>query len=63
MLTAQDAFERARAQLQVQVLQFLRDTGTLRVDPAAGAIGRALERNGRQRPEGDGPGNETENRG
>jgi hypothetical protein len=28
----------------VQVLQFLQDTGTLRVDPDAGLIGRAMGR-------------------
>jgi outer membrane protein TolC len=44
LIRAQDGFERARADLQVQVLQFLRQTGTLRVDPETGAIGRALDR-------------------
>jgi hypothetical protein len=44
LLRAQDAFETARASLQIQVLSFLRDTGTLRVDPDAGAIGAALNR-------------------
>jgi outer membrane protein TolC len=44
LLRAQEAYEVARASLQIQVLQFLRDTGTLRVDPAAGAIGQALDR-------------------
>lgn len=44
LIRAQDAFERARADLQVQVLQFLRQTGTLRVDPETGALGRALDR-------------------
>jgi outer membrane protein TolC len=42
LIQAQDAYEVARAQLQIQVLQFLRDTGTLRVDPSAGLIGRAM---------------------
>jgi outer membrane protein TolC len=42
LLTAQDSFEQARASLQVQVLQFLRETGTLRIDPESGVIGRAL---------------------
>lgn len=42
LLLAQDEYEQARAELQVQVLQFLRDTGTLRVDPDAGLIGRAM---------------------
>jgi outer membrane protein TolC len=44
LLSAQDAYEQARADLQVQVLQFLQDVGTLRVDPAAGLIGRAMRR-------------------
>jgi outer membrane protein TolC len=44
LLSAQDSYEQARADLQVQVLQFLQDTGTLRVDPDAGLIGRALKR-------------------
>jgi outer membrane protein TolC len=42
LLQAQDTYEQARADLQVQVLQFLRDTGTLRVDPSAGLIGSAM---------------------
>ncbi len=44
LLQAQDAFERARADLQIQVLQFLRDTGLLRMDPSAGALGMAMDR-------------------
>ena len=44
LLEAQDAYERARADLQIQILQFLRVTGTLRVDPAAGALGHAMDR-------------------
>jgi outer membrane protein TolC len=44
LLSAQDAYEDARASLQIEVLRFLRDTGTLRVDPHAGALGRALDR-------------------
>jgi outer membrane protein TolC len=44
LLRAQDQFERARANLQIQVLQFLRDTGTLRVDPHSGSLGRSLDR-------------------
>jgi hypothetical protein len=47
LLTAQDQFEQSQVSLQVQVLQFLRDTGTLRVDPDAGSIGKALARVGR----------------
>jgi len=44
LLNAQDAFDRARADLQIQMLQYLRDTGTLRVDPAAGILGLAMTR-------------------
>jgi outer membrane protein TolC len=44
LLRAQDAYEQARANLQIQVLTFLRSTGSLRVDPSAGAIGSALDR-------------------
>jgi outer membrane protein TolC len=44
LLSAQDQYESARANLQVQILRFLRDTGTLRVDPQAGSIGHALDR-------------------
>jgi outer membrane protein TolC len=44
LLSAQDQYELARAELQVQVLQFLQNTGTLRVDPAAGLIGKAMRR-------------------
>jgi outer membrane protein TolC len=46
LLSAQDAFEQARAQLQIQVLQYLRETGTLRVDPSAGVLGQAMDRAG-----------------
>jgi len=44
LLSSVDAFEQARATLQIAVLRFLRNNGTLRVDPAAGAIGRAMDR-------------------
>jgi outer membrane protein TolC len=44
LLDAQDAFSRARANLQIQVLEFLKDSGTLRIDPEAGSLGRALDR-------------------
>lgn len=44
LLEAQDAFEQAQADLQVAVLNFLLDTGTLRVDPAAGSLGEAMSR-------------------
>ena len=44
LLTAQDAYDRARAQLQIQILRYLRDTGTLRIDPDAGAFGHVMDR-------------------
>jgi outer membrane protein TolC len=44
LLQAQDRYEQARADLQVQVLQYLRDTGQLRLDPASGQLGVAMER-------------------
>lgn len=44
LLTAQDAYSRASAQLQVEVLRMLRDSGTLRVDPDAGILGRIMDR-------------------
>jgi outer membrane protein TolC len=44
LLSSLDAFEQARATLQITVLRFLRNSGTLRVDPAAGAIGQAMDR-------------------
>jgi len=44
LLSAQDAYEGAKTSLQIQILGFLRDTGTLRLDPDAGAIGAALDR-------------------
>jgi outer membrane protein TolC len=46
LLSAQDAYEQAKSDLQVNVLQFLRNTGTLRVDPSAGTLGRVLNVNG-----------------
>ncbi len=42
LLEAQDGFEQAKADLQTNVLQFLQTTGTLRVDPHAGTLGRVL---------------------
>jgi outer membrane protein TolC len=63
LLTAQDAYNRARANLQVRVLQFLRDTGTLRVDPDAGELGQALFRAGGNQAAGgevNNPGNRGE---
>jgi len=44
LLQAQDQYARARADLQIQILQFLRDTGTLRVDPDAGTLGHVMDR-------------------
>ncbi|MCC7349579.1 MAG: TolC family protein [Phycisphaerales bacterium] len=44
LLTAQDAYDQARAQLQISVLRYLQETGTLRVDPRAGALGQAMDR-------------------
>jgi len=44
LLDAQDNYEQARGLLQIRVLEFMRATGTLRVDPQAGAIGRAMDR-------------------
>ncbi|MBC8106144.1 MAG: TolC family protein, partial [Anaerolineae bacterium] len=44
LLSAQDAYEQARADLQIQILQFMRDTGTLRVDPEAGTLGLVFDR-------------------
>ncbi len=46
LLEAQDDYTEAMADLRTQVLQFLRDSGTLRVDPLAGALGRAMDRSG-----------------
>jgi outer membrane protein TolC len=60
LLSAQDLLDGALADLQIQVLQFLRDTGTLRVDPKAGALGQAMDRAEAQRKTSDGkmlPGN------
>jgi outer membrane protein TolC len=44
LLRSRDAYEQARATQQIQILRFLRNSGTLRVDPAAGAIGHAMDR-------------------
>jgi outer membrane protein TolC len=44
LISASEAFERARAQLQTSLLQYLQETGTLRVDPGAGMLGQALQR-------------------
>lgn len=44
LLSAQDSFNTALATLQVSVLDFFRLTGTLRMDPQAGALGEAMDR-------------------
>jgi hypothetical protein len=44
LLQARDLYEQASATLQVNVLRFLRNSGTLRVDPDAGALGHAMDR-------------------
>jgi hypothetical protein len=43
LLNASDAYNRAKADLQIQILQLLRDAGILRVDPDSGSIGQALD--------------------
>ena len=42
LLAAQDAYQQAKSALQINVLQFLQTTGTLRVDPRAGTLGQVL---------------------
>lgn len=42
LLNAQDAYDAARADQQIRLLQFLNDTGLLRVDPDAGTLGTAM---------------------
>jgi outer membrane protein TolC len=44
LLAALDAFEQAQANYQIAVLNLLLATGTLRVDPDAGSLGRAAWR-------------------
>ena len=44
LLRARDRFEAARATQQIQVLRFLRNSGTMRLDPGAGAVGHAMDR-------------------
>jgi hypothetical protein len=43
LLNAQDRYDSAKAELQVQILTLLRDTGTLRLDPDAGSLGHAMD--------------------
>lgn len=52
LLNAQNNFDRARADLQIQILRLLRATGVLRVDPAAGTLGSILDGPRTLRPEG-----------
>jgi outer membrane protein TolC len=54
LLSAQDAYEQAKSALQVNVLQFLQTTGTLRVDPRAGTLGRVLNMTDADIPSRDG---------
>jgi outer membrane protein TolC len=54
LLDAQDQASQAYTALQTRVLDFMRNTGTLRVDPEAGLLGRAMDRAGaglKQRPD------------
>lgn len=44
LLSAEDSYEQALSQYQISVLSFLRNTGTLRVDPDAGTLGLAMDR-------------------
>jgi outer membrane protein TolC len=44
LLNAQDRYDQAKADLQIQLLRYLRDTGTLRVDPQAGILGLVMLR-------------------
>jgi hypothetical protein len=44
LLTAQDQYDTARANYQIQILSFLRDTGTLRINPEAGELGVVMDR-------------------
>src|SRR5207302_7536372 len=44
LLSAQDSYEQALSSLQVFTQRYLRNTGTLRVDPSAGALGFAMDR-------------------
>lgn len=44
LLQAQDRYDQARANYQIQILSFLRDTGTLRINPEAGTLGAVMDR-------------------
>lgn len=43
LLQAQDRYDQARANLQVAILSYLRDTGVLRLDPESGELGLAMK--------------------
>ncbi len=43
LLSAQQRLDSAEASLKIQLLQYLLDSGTLRVDPQAGVLGTALD--------------------
>lgn len=43
LLAAQDRYEQARAEVQVAILSYLRDTGVLRLDPESGELGLAMD--------------------
>jgi outer membrane protein TolC len=54
LLSAQDSYEQALSSLQVFILRYLNNTGTLRVDPSAGTLGFAMDRAARHAaPESD----------
>jgi outer membrane protein TolC len=55
LLRARDQYETARATLQINVLRFLRNSGTLRLDPDAGAIGHAMDRGTESPPSNNSP--------
>lgn len=44
LLQAQDSYEQARANLQIAILEYLRDTSLLRLDPDGGTLGIATDR-------------------
>ena len=44
LLEAQDDYDSAQAQVRISLLRYLRDTGTLRLDPASGVLGQAMVR-------------------
>jgi hypothetical protein len=48
LVAAQDGYNGAKANMQTLILQYLRDTGTLRIDPQSGLLGRAMDRAGSQ---------------